>query len=66
MNAPRTPHSVPCPECGRTIHPGTDVLMGADYWQHLAKEHGLHGLIAVNHIGRRPTGNFCGPGEPGL
>ena len=56
MNAPRIPHSVPCPECGRAIRAGTGALMGADYWQHLAKEHGMHRLIAVDHIGRRPTG----------
>ena len=56
MNAPGIPHSVPGPECGLAIRAGTVALMGADHWQHLAKEHGMHRLIAVDHDSRPSTG----------
>ena len=43
---------VRCPECGRTIRAETAALMGAVYWQRLAKEHGMNRSIAVRHVRR--------------
>ena len=45
----RFPYLVRCPECGRTIRAETEALMGADYWQHLEKEHGMRRAISVQH-----------------
>ena len=53
MNATRFPYLVKCPECGRAIRAETTVLMGADYWQHLAQEHGMNRSIAVQHVRMR-------------
>ena len=49
MNETRYPHLVKCPECGRAVRAETAALMGADYWQHLTKEHGISRSIAVRH-----------------
>ena len=37
------------PECVRAVSVET---MGADYWQHLAKEHGMNRSIAIQHATR--------------
>ena len=50
MNSTRFPYLVKCLECGRAIRAETSVLMCADYWQHLAKEHGRNRAIAVRHV----------------
>ena len=50
MNPRRFPYLIKCPECGRAIRVETAVMMGADYWQHLAKEHGMNRSIAVRHV----------------
>ena len=50
MNVTRFPHLVKCPECGRAVRAETAALMGADYWQHLTKEHGISRSIAVRHV----------------
>ncbi len=52
MNPSRFPYLVKCPECGRAIRAESAALMGADYWQHLAKEHGMARSIAVRHTER--------------
>ena len=49
MNPMSFPYLVKCPECGRAIRAETASLVGADYWQHLAKEHGMNRSIAVRH-----------------
>ena len=49
MNPTRFPYPVGCPECGRAIPAETEALMGADYWRHLEKEHGMTRSIAVRH-----------------
>ena len=50
MNPTRFPYLVKCPECGRAVRAETVAMMVVDYWQHLAKEHGMHRTIAVPHI----------------
>ena len=50
MNETRLPHLVKCPECGRAVRAETAALMGADYWQHLTREHGISRSIAVRHV----------------
>ena len=49
MNPTRYPYLVRCPECGWMIRAETATLMGADYWQHLEKEHGMRRAISVQH-----------------
>ena len=51
MNPTRFAYQVKCPECGRAVRAETVALMGADYWQHLAKVHGMNRSIAVRHTG---------------
>lgn len=53
MNPTRFPYIVKCPECGRAVRAETAAMMGADYWQHLAKEHGMSRSTSVRHAGRR-------------
>ena len=50
MNATDFPYLVSCPVCGRAIRVQTVSLMGADYWRHLAGEHGISRSIAVRHV----------------
>ena len=50
MNVTDFPDLVSCPVCGRTIRAQTVSLMGADYWRHLADEHGISRSIAVRHV----------------
>ena len=50
MNPSRFPCLVRCAECGRAIRAESAALMGADYWQHLTKEHGISRSIAVQHV----------------
>ena len=50
MNRTRFPYLIRCPECGRAIHAESAAMLGADYWQHLAKEHGIHRSIAIQHV----------------
>ena len=35
---------------GRVISAESAAMMGADYWKHLAKEHGMNRSIAVQHV----------------
>ena len=49
MNAKRIPYRINCPECGRAVSAESAALLGADYWQHLAKEHGMNRSISVRH-----------------
>ena len=53
MNARRSPYQVRCPECGRAVRAETASMLGADYWQHLEKEHGISRSIAVQHVSSR-------------
>ena len=48
MNPTSFPYQVKCPECGRTISAESAALMGADYWHHLEKEHGMRRAISVH------------------
>ena len=50
MNRTKFLYLVKCPECGRAVRAETAAMMGADYWQHLAKEHGMNRSIAVRHV----------------
>ena len=52
MNRTGFPYMVRCPECGRAIRAESAALMGSDYWQNLAKEHGMNRSIAVRHTVR--------------
>ena len=49
MNGAKFPYLVKCPECGRAIRTESAAMMGADYWQHLEKEHGMNRAISVQH-----------------
>ena len=49
MNRTRFPYLIMCPECGRAIHAESAAMLGADYWQHLAKEHGMSRQISARH-----------------
>ena len=49
MNPRRLTYLVRCPECGRAIRAETGAMLGADYWQHLAKEHGMSRQISAQH-----------------
>ena len=51
MNRTRFPYQVRCPGCGRSVRAETAAMLGADYWQHLEKEHGMARSIAVRHMG---------------
>ena len=50
MDRTKFPYQVRCPECGRSVRAETAAMLGADYWQHLAKEHGRNRSISVRHI----------------
>ena len=50
MNRTRFPYLVRCPECGRAVSAETAAMLGADYWQHLAKEHGMHREVSARHV----------------
>ena len=50
MNATKFPDRVDCPECGSPVRAETVAMLGADYWQHHAKEHGVNRSISVRHI----------------
>ena len=52
MNQTRFPYLVGCPECGRQVSAESASMLGADYWQHMAKEHGMNRSIAVRHTRR--------------
>ena len=49
MNATTFPCRVNCPHCSRAIQAETADLMGSDYWQHLAKEHGEYRPVEITH-----------------
>lgn len=49
MNRTRFPYLVRCTECGRAVSAETAAMLGADYWQHLAKEHGKQREISARH-----------------
>ena len=51
MNRTRFAYQVRCLECGRAVRAETAAMLGADYWQHLEKEHGMARSIAVRHMG---------------
>lgn len=50
MNATGLLFTARCPRCGLTIRAETTSLVGADYWRHLASEHGMNRSIYVEHV----------------
>ena len=51
MNITRLPCQERCLECGQVIRSENAAWMGADYWRHFAREHGISRMIAVRHLG---------------
>ena len=52
MNKTGFPYLVRCPKCGEKISAETASLMGADYCQHLRREHGMRrNIVPLRHGG---------------
>ena len=52
MNTTGFPYLIRCPKCGEKISAETASLMGADYWQHLRREHGMRrDIVPLRHGG---------------
>ena len=55
MNGTNARYLVGCSECGRPVSAETAAMLGGDYWQHMAKEHGVNRSISVWHCSSKQS-----------